>query len=172
MNIGEKVAYLKGLSEGLEIELDSKYGKLITGIIDALEDIAAAIQNLEEETETLDDYTSELDEDLGELEELVYSKGQKSPHHHRHDHGEECGCGHYHNDDEEDLDDEENEDLDILEGLVQIKCPSCGDKIFIETDDLMDGTMVQCPNCKQKFVSEERDPGCGCGGCNCSEEDK
>ena len=38
MNISEKVAYLKGLAEGLELE-DSKEGKLIKGIIDVLDDI-------------------------------------------------------------------------------------------------------------------------------------
>jgi hypothetical protein len=34
MNIGEKVAYLKGLAEGLELSSDTKNGKIIKGILD------------------------------------------------------------------------------------------------------------------------------------------
>ena len=40
MEISEKVAYLKGLAEGLNLDTDSKEGKLIAAIIDVLDDMA------------------------------------------------------------------------------------------------------------------------------------
>ena len=49
MNISEKVAYLKGLAEGLDIGTDSKNGKIINGILDVLEEIASHIRSMEEE---------------------------------------------------------------------------------------------------------------------------
>ena len=39
MEISEKVAYLKGLAEGLNLDTDSKEGKLIAAIIDVLDDM-------------------------------------------------------------------------------------------------------------------------------------
>ena len=43
----EKVAYLKGLSDGLDIEESTKEGKLLISIIDVLEDFANAIVELD-----------------------------------------------------------------------------------------------------------------------------
>ena len=38
MTTSEKVAYLKGLAEGMEIDKETKEGKLLNVIIDILED--------------------------------------------------------------------------------------------------------------------------------------
>ena len=46
--IGEKVSYLKGLCEGLNIS-DEKEGKVLKGIIDVLADISAAIEDVEDD---------------------------------------------------------------------------------------------------------------------------
>ena len=40
MEISEKVAYLKGLAEGLALDTDTKEGKLIAAIIDVLDDMS------------------------------------------------------------------------------------------------------------------------------------
>ena len=54
MTIAEKVAYLKGLADGLDLDKDpSKEGKLISKIIDILEDIGLAVEDLEEEVEAI-----------------------------------------------------------------------------------------------------------------------
>jgi len=44
MNIGEKVAYLKGLAEGLEIGTEAKSGRVIHGILDVLEEMACILR--------------------------------------------------------------------------------------------------------------------------------
>ena len=38
MEITERVAYLKGLAEGMELNTDKREGKLLAAIIDVLED--------------------------------------------------------------------------------------------------------------------------------------
>ena len=44
MEITEKVAYLKGLAEGMELDTEKKEGKLIAAIIDILDDIALELE--------------------------------------------------------------------------------------------------------------------------------
>ena len=46
MNIAEKVAYLRGLLNGLSFDDDSKEAKVFKAIIDALDEIAMAITDL------------------------------------------------------------------------------------------------------------------------------
>ena len=69
--ISERVAYLDGLAEGLGVQ-DSKEGKLLCGIIDALGAIAEQLETHEETIEDLsecvDDIYDELDA-CGEYEE-------------------------------------------------------------------------------------------------------
>ena len=48
MTISEKVAYIKGLAEGMELDTDSKEGKIINAIIDALGDIFDEIDALDD----------------------------------------------------------------------------------------------------------------------------
>ena len=58
--ISEKVAYLDGLADGLNIQ-EEKEGKLLRGIIDALGAIAEA---LEEQDEAMDDCIDEIYDEL------------------------------------------------------------------------------------------------------------
>ena len=60
----EEVAYLKGLAEGLEISKETKEGKMIHKIVDALESFADAIVELDEEQLDLIEYVESIDEDL------------------------------------------------------------------------------------------------------------
>ena len=46
MNITEKVSYIKGLAEGLNLDESSKEGKVLLAIIDALDDIAHQVTRL------------------------------------------------------------------------------------------------------------------------------
>ena len=56
MSVSEKVAYLKGLMEGLDIDTDKKEGKLFTAIIDALAEIADELDDLGADVDELNDY--------------------------------------------------------------------------------------------------------------------
>ena len=71
-NIKERVAYLQGLSRGLNIRLHSDEGKLLINIIDVLDDMADEINNIQMEQADLETYVESMDEDLTDLEEEVY----------------------------------------------------------------------------------------------------
>ena len=48
MELFEKVAYLKGLAEGLALDTETKEGKLIAAIIDVLDDMSAELAVMQE----------------------------------------------------------------------------------------------------------------------------
>ncbi|MEG1857571.1 MAG: hypothetical protein RR216_02435, partial [Pseudoflavonifractor sp.] len=69
MTISEKVAYLKGLAEGLAIDTESsKEGKLISVMIGILEEIGMSIEDLEENVEALGEELDAVSDDLSDVE--------------------------------------------------------------------------------------------------------
>ena len=70
----ERLAYLKGLAEGLNIEEESKEGKLLTHIIDVLEDFADMIDELYENQQDIEEYVDTMDEDLADVEDDLYGE--------------------------------------------------------------------------------------------------
>ncbi|MGI6030193.1 MAG: CD1247 N-terminal domain-containing protein [Eubacteriales bacterium] len=141
MNLTEKVAYLKGLAEGLEIGEDKKQGKVLMGILDLLEDMALEIGGMQDDMEELCGQVDEIDEDLGEVE--AYLSGE--------DLDDECDC--------EDCDDEEEE-------YYEVECPKCGETIYVD-EDLLDEDYIVCPNCNEEIEVELEDE-CDCQ-CDCDE---
>ena len=101
----QKVSYLRGLAEGLEIEESSKEGKLLLHIIDALEDFADAMDEINDKIDDVDEYVDFMDEDLADVEEEVF--------------------GYY--DDEEDDYLYDNEFFDEDFDTIDIECPECCD---------------------------------------------
>lgn len=65
----KRVAYLQGLTDGFELDEESKEAKLLLEIVDVLEDI---VDTMKESNEDLEDYITMVDEDLDELETYVY----------------------------------------------------------------------------------------------------
>lgn len=72
MEIKEKVSHLKGLIEGMEYDLSTKEGKIISEIIGILDAMADEIECVEEDVDTLFDYADELDADLGDVETELF----------------------------------------------------------------------------------------------------
>lgn len=147
MTISEKVAYLKGLAEGLNIDTEkSKEGKLISVMIGILEEIGMSIEDLEENTEALGEEIDAISDDLSDVEKAVFDDE---------DDEDECGC----------------DDDDFFE----VECPNCGETLMIDESVLEEG-VIQCPGCKQKFAldlsddccCEEEEDGCDCG-CGCED---
>ncbi|AKP42189.1 zinc ribbon domain-containing protein [Clostridioides difficile] len=140
----EEVAYLKGLAEGLEISAESKEGKMIHKIVDALEVFADAIVTLDEEQEELQDFVESIDEDLADLEEDIADM-------------------------EEDLYEEDDDEDDEDFSYIEMECPNCGELVEIDEDLLYDDEVdVVCPDCKAVILSSEDDcdDDCTCGGCS------
>ena len=70
MEISEKVAYLKGLAEGLALDTESKEGKLIAAIIDVLDEMSIRFEDIDDNLVDLEDGLDAVSDDLSEVEEL------------------------------------------------------------------------------------------------------
>ena len=77
MTISEKVAYLKGLSEGLNLDTEkSKEGKLISVMIGILEEVGLSIEDLEENALALGEEIDVLSDDLADVESIVFDEDE------------------------------------------------------------------------------------------------
>ncbi len=122
----EKVAYLKGLCEGLGIDESTKEGKVITKIVDVLDDFASEILAIYDTEDELQAQIDEIDEDLAFVEDYLFDDED--------------------DDEELDFDVEDIEcpycgepiaiDADILDSEDDvIACPACGKEFELEFDD-------------------------------------
>ena len=129
MTISEKVAYLKGLAEGLDLDTSkSKEAKLISVMIGILEEIGMSIEDLEENTVALGEELDAVSDDLSDVEKAVFEDE---------DEDDDCCC---------------DEDDDFFE----VDCPNCGETLVIDESVLEEG-VIQCPSCKQKFALDLSD---------------
>jgi hypothetical protein len=72
MTTSEKVAYLKGLAEGLGVDKETKEGRILDAILDILEDVAHDIEDLEENAWELGEAIDQVSDDLSDIEDIVY----------------------------------------------------------------------------------------------------
>lgn len=70
----QKVAYLKGLAEGLGVAESSKEGKVLVQIIEVLESFTNVLDDLIEDQMDLEEYVNFIDEDLADVEEDIYGE--------------------------------------------------------------------------------------------------
>ncbi len=128
-NLKSRVAYLQGLSAGLDIHSESKEGRLLSGIIEVLNDFAKTVNHLEKAHDRLEDYLETIDEDLYHLEDHIYDEDLVE---------NECnGAGDY----------------------MEVECPRCGETVCFESELMEDDDVVEitCPNCDEVvFISDER----------------
>ena len=68
MDIYTKMAYLKGMLEGMDFE-DKKEKKLFAAMIDILDELVEAVDDLYEEQDELQEYVESIDADLEDAEE-------------------------------------------------------------------------------------------------------
>ena len=165
MTITEKTAYLKGLLEGLKIDDSTDQGKLLSVIVETLNDIALAVSDLEsdaaemaENVEMLKDAIDDIDEEMEEMEETIDDICEVL---------EDC-C-----DDDDECDCDCDDDCDCDETFYQLSCPTCGEEICVDEDVLEKGGM-KCPACGEELEfdlslldeeDEDEDNGCGCDHC-------
>ena len=126
MTTTEKVAYLKGLMEGMKLDTESNEGKLLSVIADILADMAEDMEDLSGDLCDLGEEVDALSDDLSDVEDFL--------------------C--------EDEDDEEDEDEDDEEPLFfEVTCPACDKTITVDEDVLNLGS-IQCPNCGEMMEFE------------------
>lgn len=159
MKLTEKIAYMKGLMAGMELDTTTKEGKAIAQMAEVMEEMAIYIDDLQSQLDEITELCDILDEDLGSVEEDLYCDDD--------------------DDDEDDFDDDEDDDeddddcfarfapfddddyqigrvidpddIDYLgdpdeEAQYEVECPSCHDTIIIDESILEEGSIV-CPGC-------------------------
>ena len=67
MELNEKVAYIKGLMDGLELDLTTKEGKVLAAVVEALEATAKKVSSMDEEVGDLYDEVDAISEDLSNV---------------------------------------------------------------------------------------------------------
>ena len=72
MDICEKIAYIKGLAEGLNLDETTKEGKILAAVIDLLGDITSEICEIEDGCDELMEQIDAVDEDLSTVEDIIY----------------------------------------------------------------------------------------------------
>ena len=137
MTITEKVAYLKGLAEGLALDETKPEAKVIKAMLDVLDDIALSVSDLEDGMDLISEQLDAVDENLDELEGYVYEDL------------DDCCC-------DDCCDDDEEEYYDV-------ECPSCGEVICVDREILEEGS-INCPKCNE-LLEFEVDCDCGCDDC-------
>lgn len=129
MTVTEKVAYLKGLVEGLELDESKSETKVIKAMMDVLDDLALTVTDLSDDVDIMAEQLDAVDEDLGDLEEYVY------------DDEDECDCCDY-------------DDCDCCDDdLYEVECPACHESVYVDESILEDGS-IECPNCGEKLEFE------------------
>ena len=143
MEILEKVAYMKGLAEGLGLDGQTKEGKLLTVMMDILDDMALEHQDMRAGQIDLEEALDAVSDDLSDVESRVYED----------------------EDEEEDEEDGEvyqttcpncGEEIFFDETILEdggVRCPDCGEKLEFDLDE-----SEGCPNC--------------CGACGSAGEDE
>jgi predicted RNA-binding Zn-ribbon protein involved in translation (DUF1610 family) len=118
--VKSRVYYLQGLAKGLNVSSETSEGRLFSGILDVLEDIAGEIAVMKNSFEELEEYVDAIDEDLADLEEEYLGDIDDSEYAES-----ECpSCG-YVMVTEDDYDTGED-------GQVKLICPKCGETFFEE----------------------------------------
>ena len=127
MELKEKVAYIKGMMEGMEFDTATKEGKLLAAIIDVLDDIALEIADMKADQEELYDGLDAVSDDLEDVEDAVFGE-----------------------DDEDEEDVYEYEEPEEDEDCYATTCPTCEETIYFDESVLEDGEVI-CPNCGEKL---------------------
>ncbi|NLL63051.1 MAG: hypothetical protein GX241_02220 [Ruminococcaceae bacterium] len=141
MTVIEKVAYLRGLAEGLNLNSEKAETKMFAAIIDVLEDLADEQMDIDDTIDIMAQQLDEVDADLGDLEELIYI---------------DCDCGCH---DDFDFDDDYNGHHyeKVAEGTeteyYEVECPACRETICVDEGILSEGG-IECPSCGESLEFE------------------
>ncbi len=130
-----KVAYLKGMANGLNIGEDTKEGKLLLKLLDIVEELSDAVVDLQDDQDDLLEYAEAIDQDLTDLEDDYYEDIV----------------------DEEDFDGEEI-DEDFEGDYFTVECPDCKEIVYLDEELLEEDDTLEilCPKCERVvFVNDD-----------------
>ncbi len=142
-NIMQKAAYLKGLADGMELDQSKNETKLISALIDLVDELACSVSALEDSNAEFEDELDEIAEELLAIETQL-------------DEEDDCDC------------DCDCDDYDALEDgcFYEVECPTCGEHITLD-ESLAAAGGITCPSCGEDLEFEfDEDDECDCGCCH------
>ena len=127
MNLSDKMSYLRGMIDGMELDLTTtKEGKVLGQLLDVMQEMTAYVTDLQTQVDELTEVCDLFDQDLGDLEDIVYDE------------------------DDDDFDDDDDETL------YETVCPSCNNVIALSESILEKGEMP-CPCCGEMLEFDYSD---------------
>ena len=147
MTIKEKVAYLEGLAEGMNISA-TEQGKLFAAIIDTFHTIAEEIDELNENALDIGEELDAISDDLAEVEEFLLDD----------DYDDDDDDFDFDFDDDYDDDDDDEFICDLcgskdVEFTIDVNCPECNTEIELTEEDIANES-VTCPSCNKEIELE------------------
>ncbi len=71
MTLLERVSYIRGLIDGLNLNENEPINKIVIEMVDVLDEMAATIEDMDDYIGELDEYIGEIDEDLEAVEDYL-----------------------------------------------------------------------------------------------------
>ena len=131
-NINDRVAFLKGLAEGMKLSDETNEGKLLLKMLDVLESMAEEITSLRTDYDEMQEYVESIDDDLADMEEYLFDE-----------------------ENEDGYDDDEDEDED--DDVITYNCPHCGNEVTFEVDGFDFEEENLCPACGKPLFPADGD---------------
>ncbi len=135
----DRVAFLRGLAEGMQLDESKPESKLILKMLDVMDEMAKDNDDLHKALDELNEYMESIDEDLSDMEEDIY--GDASDRDDKGD-GEDGDNG-----------DEDGED----ERTVEYACPYCGEVMVFDVERFDFDEDYLCPNCHKPLFPEDNE---------------
>ncbi len=134
MKLSEQMSYLKGLVDGMEIDLTTKEGKVLSQIMEVLQSAVLYIDDLQDQVDDVTELCEELDEDLGNVEEFLLDEDEDDE-------------DDFDFDDDDDYDEDDDDyDFDDEDEMYETVCPTCENTIVL-ADSILDEGSMKCPCC-------------------------
>lgn len=122
--LSERISYLKGLAEGLNIDRETREGRFMLALVSVMDDMADVLDEMEGQNAEL----------LDAIEDLQ-------------------GTGYRFRTDDA-LDDDDGQDgSDIYEEFVALECPECGEVVYFDQSMLHSENDLICPECNAPIVT-------------------
>lgn len=144
MNLTEKAAYLKGLKDGLNLSIESAEGKLISAIIELVDEIALSVTDLEDMSYAITEELDAIEDELDAIEDVLDEEFED-------DFDDE------EDDEEEEYDDDDEDDFEFDDEIIyEVKCPTCGEVINLD-EEMLEAGGIECPACGEDLEFDAAD---------------
>lgn len=164
MTLTEKLAYIKGLAEGLSLDGTTKEGKVLLALVDLMGDVTTAVSELASDMDQAYEELDAIDEDLTDIEEFLWEDEDEDEDWDDEDWDDECDCGC-------DCGHDHDEDELFDGGIYEITCPKCGEIVCMD-EEMLFSPDCGCPNCGTSFeVDFDGVECCDDEDCCCHDED-